>query len=69
MFTSSTAALDGVITQKATNASTTYVTSCGGQKDLGLGRCLHIQGKLEMDHDLVGLELTMLGYSTLYLEM
>ena len=70
MFASSTVArMDGVITQKATNASTTYVTSCGGQKDLGLGRFLHIRRRLEVDHDLVGLELARLGYSTLYLVM
>ena len=62
---SSTAALDGVITQQATNASTTYVTSCGGQKDLGFGRCLNIRHRMEKDRDLVGLELARLGYSTL----
>ena len=45
MFASSTVALNGVITQQATNSSKTYVTSCGGQKDLGLGRCLHIWRK------------------------
>ena len=69
MFTSSTAALDGVITQKTINASTTYVTSCGGQKDLGLGMCLHIRRRLEVDHDLVGFKLARLGYITLYLVM
>ena len=70
MFASSTVArMDGVITQKATNASTTYVTSYGGQKNLGLGRCHHIRRRLEVDHDLVGLDLARLGYSTLYLVM
>ena len=61
MFTSSTAALDGVITQKASNAYTTHITPCGGLKDLGLGRCLHTQRRLEVYHDLVGLELARLA--------